>query len=86
MIILMAGGDNRNSQVAMGRADAEKQFQEAIEAGREEGEKMCTDMISLACQVSICSSLLVSGGESGGKDGSRKNIIGMHLLFGNRGE
>ena len=37
----------------MGRADAEKQFQEAIEEGREEGEKMCTDMISLACQVSI---------------------------------
>ena len=83
----MAGGDNRNSQVAMGRADAEKQFQEAIEAGREEGEKMCTDMISLACQVSICSSLLVGdAGESGGKDGSRKNSIGMHLLFGNRGE
>ena len=38
-------------QVAMGRADAEKQFQEAIEEGREEGENMCTDMISLACQV-----------------------------------
>ena len=35
----------------MGRADAEKEFQDAVEEGREEGEKMCTDMISLACQV-----------------------------------
>ena len=41
-------------QVAMGRADAEKQFQEAIEEGAEEGENMCTDMISLACQVGMC--------------------------------
>ena len=35
----------------MGRADAEKEFQDAVEEGREEGEKMCTDKISLACQV-----------------------------------
>ena len=35
----------------MVRADAEKEFQDAVEEGREEGEKMCTDMISLACQV-----------------------------------
>ena len=34
----------------MGRADAEKQFQEAVEEGREEGEKMCTEMITVACQ------------------------------------
>ena len=55
----MLGGkmdENENfDQVAMGRADAEKQFQEAIDAGREEGENMCTDMISLACQVCIWS-------------------------------
>ena len=47
------GGNEYFDQVAMGRADAEKQFQEAIEEGREEGENMCTDMISLACQVGL---------------------------------
>ena len=50
------GGNEYIDQVAMGRADAEKQFQEAIEEGREEGENMCTDMISLACQVKRCDS------------------------------
>ena len=50
------GGNEYIEQVAMGRADAEKQFQEAIEEGREEGENMCTDMISLACQVKRCDS------------------------------
>ena len=66
------GGNENFDQVAMGRADAEKQFQEAIEEGRESGEKMCTDMISLACQVCFCSSLKV---EESMEVGSRKAMI-----------
>ena len=37
-------------QVAEGKEDAEKQFQEAVSGGTEDGEQMCTDMISLACR------------------------------------
>ena len=39
-----------NYRVAEGRAEAEKQFKEASLKGQDEGEKMCTEMITVACQ------------------------------------
>ena len=38
-------------RVEAGRAEAEKQFRDAAAKGTEEGEKMCGEMITVACQV-----------------------------------
>ena len=37
-------------EVAKGRAAAEKEFNERVSAARIDGEKMCAEMIGVACQ------------------------------------